>query len=136
MNAMTTTFVPHTTGIPALDLRALDAFRFAAARVTPAHVYRRRRLVAALVLATMVFCGTLVAGELAGRVTGTPGGSPVGAAGEPVIYVVQPGDTLWAIAERLTPEGIDVRHTVDRLSDSAGGSFLQPGQRIELPVGG
>ena len=56
-------------------------------------------------------------------------------AGEPVVYVVQPGDTLWAIAERFTPEGIDVRHTVDRLSDAAGGALLQPGQRIVLPLG-
>ena len=73
---------------------------------------------------------------MAGRATGTPGGVPAGAAGEPVVYVVQPGDTLWAIAERFSPEGIDVRHTVDRLSDAAGGALLQPGQRIVLPLGG
>ncbi|MCH2412552.1 MAG: LysM peptidoglycan-binding domain-containing protein, partial [Acidimicrobiales bacterium] len=96
----------------------------------------RRRLVAALVLATTVFSATLVADELAGRATGTPGGVPAGAASEPVVYVVQPGDTLWAIAERFSPEGIDVRHTVDRLSDAAGGALLQPGQRIVLPLGG
>tara|TARA_B100002003_G_scaffold53367_1_gene48652 strand:+ start:4281 stop:4685 length:405 start_codon:yes stop_codon:yes gene_type:complete len=134
MRTMTMTFVPHPTGRPSLG--ALGAFRAVPARVTPTHVYRRRRMVAALVLATTIFCGTLVAGELAGRVNGVPGGAPAGAAGEPVVYVVQPGDTLWAIAERLTPAGIDVRHTVDRLTIAAGGALLQPGQRIELPVGG
>ncbi|MEE1563813.1 MAG: LysM peptidoglycan-binding domain-containing protein [Acidimicrobiales bacterium] len=131
---MTMTFVPHPTGRPSLG--ALGAFRAVPARVTPTHVYRRRRMVAALVLATTIFCGTLVAGELAGWVNGVRGGAPAGAAGEPVVYVVQPGDTLWAIAERLTPAGIDVRHTVDRLTTAAGGALLQPGQRIELPVGG
>jgi hypothetical protein len=131
MSTMTTTFVPHPTVTSRLDLRPLGTLRAA-----PAGVYRRRRLVAALVLATTGFSATLVADELAGRATGTPGGVPAGASGEPVVYVVQPGDTLWAIAERFSPEGIDVRHTVDRLSDAAGGALLQPGQRIVLPLGG
>ena len=69
---MTTTFVPHPTVTSRLDLRPLGTLR-----VAPAGVYRRRRLVAALVLATTVFSATLVADELAGRATGTPGGAPV-----------------------------------------------------------
>ena len=67
------------------------------------------------------------------RVTGTPGSAVVEAAGEPVVYVVQPGDTLWSIAERITPDDRDIRHTVDRLAASTGGAMLQPGQRVVLP---
>ncbi|MGI9607279.1 MAG: LysM peptidoglycan-binding domain-containing protein [Acidimicrobiales bacterium] len=46
------------------------------------------------------------------------------------IYVVQPGDTLWAIAARVAPEGTDVRDVVDRLRVSAGTANLDVGQRI------
>jgi len=80
--------------------------------------------------------GTLamLGGELLGQVSGTPGATPAGAAGEPVVYVVQPGDTLWEIARRLSPPGRDLRYIVDRLAADSGGPLLQPGQRIILPV--
>ena len=47
--------------------------------------------------------------------------------------VVQPGDTLWGIASALAPEG-DPRALVDQLSDLAGGSQIQPGQQLVVPV--
>jgi Tfp pilus assembly protein FimV len=49
----------------------------------------------------------------------------------PTAMVVQPGDTLWAIAERLQPEG-DVRPLVDELARRAGGAAVVAGQRIDL----
>jgi len=98
-------------------------------------VYRRRRTLAAAVLATAVFLASLAGGELVGRVNGSPGSTPVGAAGEPVVYVVQPGDTLWEIAERINPPGVDLRLTVDRLAVASGGPLILPGQRITLPSG-
>ena len=42
---------------------------------------------------------------------------------------------FWSIAERVSPDGRDIRHTVDRLSVVTGGSLLHPGQRIVLPYG-
>ncbi len=104
------------------------------ARALPAGVYRRRRTVVATAVALMVFALAMLGGELLGQVSGTPGATPAGAAGEPVVYVVQPGDTLWEIARRLSPPGRDLRYIVDRLAADSGGPLLQPGQRIILPV--
>jgi nucleoid-associated protein YgaU len=48
------------------------------------------------------------------------------------VYIVQPGDTLWSIAERLDPAG-DPRPTMTALSEQAGGDTLRPGERLILP---
>jgi LysM repeat protein len=106
----------------------------AASAVSP-RVYRQRRFLAAVVLGLLVSALSLLGGELIGRVTGTTGAPAVAAVGEPIVHVVQPGDTLWSIAVSINPNGRDLRATVDRLVDAAGGSILQPGQRIALPVG-
>jgi len=45
--------------------------------------------------------------------------------------VVQPGDTLWAIARRLRPSG-DIRLLVDELARRAGGAALVSGQRLDV----
>jgi Tfp pilus assembly protein FimV len=48
--------------------------------------------------------------------------------------VVQPGDTLWSIARRLSPEpGTDVRPVVDALAAARDGRPLEVGERIVLP---
>jgi nucleoid-associated protein YgaU len=60
---------------------------------------------------------------------------PVGAGAStspaPTEWVVQPGDTLWSIAERLRP-GADVRPLVDELAARAGGADVSAGDRIDL----
>ena len=104
-------------------------------RVAGPGTYRRRRILVAALLGLVLSALPLLGGELIGRVTGTPGATMVEASGEPVIYVVQPGDTLWSIAERVNPPGRDLRYTVDRLSKVTGGSLLHPGQRIVIPSG-
>ena len=68
---------------------------------------------------------------LAGRVGQADAGLDGPAPSAPV-YVVQPGDTLWTIAAKLDPDS-DPRELVGRLTESAGGADLVPGQRIELP---
>ena len=104
-------------------------------RVAGPGTYRRRRILVAALLGLLLSALPLLGGELIGRVTGTPGATLVEASGQPVIYVVQPGDTLWSIAERVNPPGRDLRYTVDRLSKVTGGSLLHPGQRIVIPSG-
>lgn len=49
--------------------------------------------------------------------------------------VVEPGETLWDIAARHTPES-DPRRTVDRIIDlnSLSSPVVQPGQQLRLPA--
>ncbi len=53
-------------------------------------------------------------------------------------YTVGNGDTLWAIAANLTPEGRDVRDTMAEIQDvnAMSGSQLQAGEQILLPAVG
>ncbi len=98
-----------------------------------AAVYRRRRVVAAALTLAVAWAGVGLGSEVLGRMTGTDGGlSPVGASGEPVSYVVQPGDTWWDLAAAVAP-GEDPRPVVDALIEANGGAALQVGQRILLP---
>jgi len=50
-------------------------------------------------------------------------------------YTVSNGDTLWAIAANLTPQGRDVRDTVAEIKvvNAMTDSQLQAGQQILLP---
>ncbi len=46
------------------------------------------------------------------------------------VYIVQPGDTLWAIATEVARPGEDIRPIVDSLKALTGGAQLDIGQRI------
>jgi LysM domain len=117
----------------------------------PAHaVYVRRRLVVAmLVLGLITAIGVSARAALADRggvPASTPairsanlasasasGVSPAPAAVVPVIrYIVQPGDTLWSLAERFRGTH-GMSSYVDSLVTANGGSTVQPGQLLLLP---
>jgi hypothetical protein len=97
-------------------------------RTTPA-TYRRRRIVAVLVALAVVVA--------VGRVGVTLGGSPLVTPERPPAsqpagaHVVQPGDSLWSIAQALAP-GEDPRPLVDELSRERGNAPLRPGEVIDL----
>jgi len=91
----------------------------------PTAVYARRRLAVVALLLGLVL-GLVSFGQAAGA-----GRTPEAEAGDALSYVVQPGDTLWAIAVSLT--GGDPRPVVHALTDIAGGPMLQPGQRLLIP---
>ncbi len=87
-------------------------------------IYRRRRVAAAVL--GMAFLA--MAGKAGAALGGFPLAAPERHPAE-VRYVVQPGDSLWSIAQRLEP-GQDPRPVVDELSQSRGGEALTPGEVI------
>lgn len=87
---------------------------------------RRRHRAGLGAVAIVVILMTLLGG---GKEAIAPAAPAMGA-----VAVVQPGETLWEIAERHAPEGMDVRAYVDflvRANDI--GPVLQAGTRIRLP---
>jgi hypothetical protein len=106
--------------------------------------YRRRRL-AVLVLATSALAGGVGAVGYISSLVG-PDGAPVPidarpaaepagpAAADGGVYVVQPGDTYWSIAEAMAPDE-DPRPVVDRLREATGDDVLQAGERLVLDAG-
>jgi len=99
----------------------------------------RRRRLAALVLvvglAVLLAVGLGAVADLAE--VGATGPQPVSGQPAPVAgqtYVVQPGDTLWTIAEEIAP-GDDPRPVVDALRDANGGPELEVGTELILDVG-
>ena len=105
----------------------------APARLPVAAMYRRRRIAAVLLVATVAATLVLAVGGLLASF----GGGPLTASERPgapaAVYVVQPGDTFWEIARRLDPTG-DPRPLVARLVAAHGSPVLVPGQRLALPA--
>lgn len=109
-----------------------------AARAHPA-VYARRRAVAALLVGFLVGLAVVGVQSLLASpaTTAVHQSAPVGTS--PVLrpaaahtHVVQPGESLWAVARQLHPKG-DIRTTVAKLSALNGGAALQVGQVLVLP---
>ena len=126
---MAATVAPYTVVVPARVAR-----RQAGSPALPARpstqVYVRRRLLVSLVFVAVVVA--LVAG--AGNVLANRGSAPASAAAvrPATSYVVQPGDTLWSIAQ--ANHGSAPQSTyVDALVAINGGASLQVGQVITLP---
>jgi hypothetical protein len=107
----------------------------------PVAIYRRRRVAAcvcALVLVVGAWAAVLAgfrllvggpeSGSLTAPVATASAAPPPGA----TVHVVRPGETIWTIAEAITPADQDVRATVDRLVDHNGGATVRPGQRLVL----
>ena len=94
----------------------------------PAAVYRRRRVLAALVGLGVVLVGARVGSAL--------GGNSLAAAERlPHVQqvVVEPGDSLWSIAQRVAP-GHDPRPIVDSLEAQVGTGPLHIGQTLSVPA--
>jgi LysM domain len=97
-------------------------------RRTSVAVRRRRTLLAVT--------GLLLVG-LALPLSGTgghshPTGSALAETGAAVSYTVQPGDSLWSIAERVSPTR-DPRPLVAQMASQLGSDTVVPGERITVP---
>lgn len=113
-----------------------------------AEVYRNRRAAALVLMVLMVIAFGLAVrvgvAVLGGDPASAPGLRPAiasvdapGTFGGQVlmpggVYVVQHGDTLWALARALQPEG-DVSGLVHRLVRLNGGAELAVGDHLVLP---
>jgi len=92
--------------------------------------YQRRRLV--VLVATMLILGVVIAGVIG--TTGTTAQADQAVAGqsiEPRTVIAQPGDTLWAIAQRVAPQA-NVSELVDELV-RLNGDAIVAGQLVRIP---
>lgn len=92
----------------------------------PARLTRRGRVVIVVVAAALLFAAFSL-----GRVSGHAATVPL----PPVRVVVQPGQTLWQLAERIAPSG-DPRVTVERIRaiNHLPGYVVFAGQSLWLPA--
>jgi len=109
----------------------------------PTHAtYVRRRVIVLSFLVTLVLSlGLATQHGLADRGTGPASGAtvgrsgvvPAGAVGAPAgSYVVQPGDTMWTIAERVASPNT-LADYVEALIALHGGTTITVGELIRLP---
>ncbi|HVM66247.1 MAG TPA: LysM domain-containing protein [Acidimicrobiales bacterium] len=132
----------HDRVAPARERRAPQSRRCRASRPGDARTARapaarpaaRRSALAGAFIVAFATCAVWVQGG-----GGRTGSAPLNAPGTgrtataaAHVWVVEPGDTLWGIAERLEP-GTDVRPLVDALSRQVHGRPLQAGERLVVP---
>jgi len=91
-------------------------------------VYRRRRVLAALVGLGLALTIARAGATLGGSSLATPERLP-----HVQQVVVAPGDTLWSIARRAVP-GRDVRPVVDAMVHTLGTSTVVAGEAISVPT--
>jgi LysM repeat protein len=120
----------------ALDPRFVVELSPQPRHAAPTHdVFVRRRIAvvsAAIVSLLLVLGGISVAGRaLAGR-GGVPASAPAAQPVQSAPYVVQPGDTLWSIAQRFRGER-SLAGYVDALVQANAGPDITVGQRLVLP---
>ena len=94
----------------------------------PLRITRRGRLALTAAVALPVLAASILwasPGALAGSTTG-----------EPEVYTVLAGESLWDIAEMIAPEE-DPRAIIDQIRSANGlsGAEVFPGDRLTLPAG-
>jgi len=114
---------------PGARLRLIEQsdrqYRPRSARSHQRAVYRRRRVLAALVGLGLVLAIVRAGATLGGSIA-TPERLP-----HVQLVVAQPGDSLWSVARRAAP-GHDPRPIVDAMEHDLGTSVIAPGQQISV----
>lgn len=128
MSTATLSTSPRTAGYAVVVPGRLAQRRPVAVPTT--QVYIRRRLLATLVLATVLAVAWIGAGSVLASRSGDP--ASAAAARPATSYVVQPGDTLWSIAESHHGSRSQAEY-VDVLVQLNHGATIQVGQVLSLP---
>jgi nucleoid-associated protein YgaU len=110
---------------------ALDTEQLFGHPIRMSRTYVRRRRTTALIVAALL--GAVLVGPVAGAVAGPRHV----AAPKSQTYVVESGDTLWAIASKVRP-GADPRPLIRQLQQVNGvdAGALTPGQSLVIPAAG
>jgi LysM domain len=119
-------------GLPATAVSRPKPASRAARSVGPRRLRltRRGRIVVAI-LAALAACGLFVAGASAAQASG-----PASAHGNATQVIVQPGDTLWSIAQNADPDA-DARAIVQQIlqANRLADPNITAGQRLWVPRG-
>lgn len=98
-----------------------------------AATYRRRRVVAALVLVTVLVVAVQLLQVLGGVAADLGAPAPAAIEGPTVAVEAGPGDTLWSLARQVHPEG-DVRPVVEAMVADRGTAAVEVGQQVRVPA--
>jgi hypothetical protein len=97
-----------------------------------AATYRRRRLVAALVVVTVLVVALQLAQALAGVAAGWAAPSSAPIEGPTVVVEAEAGDTLWSLARQVHPTG-DLRPVVEAMVADRGTAAVDVGDDVRVP---
>jgi len=91
---------------------------------------RRRRLPVTILVGLAVFLGVVGVGFMAGSMAGAP------VPDQTAVVWVQPGETLWGVAERVAP-GYDTEAVVARIRElnNVPANGILPGEPLQVPTG-
>ncbi len=94
----------------------------------PLRITRRGRLVLTAAVSLPVLAASIL--------LASPGAQAGSEAGEPEVYTVLAGESLWDIAEAIAPNE-DPRAVIDQIRSANGlsGAEVFPGDRLILPAG-
>jgi hypothetical protein len=121
------TITTRATARPRPTTQSRRTVAAGSARVISRTTYWRRRAVVAVMVVALLFVMARAGAALGGSTPAAPERHP--AHSSAVSTVVQPGDSLWTVAERLAPDD-DPRPVVDALSSVRHGTVLTPGETI------
>jgi hypothetical protein len=94
----------------------------------PLRITRRGRLALTAAVSLPVLAASIL--------LASPGAQAGSEAGEPEVYTVLAGESLWDIAEAIAPNE-DPRAVIDQIRSANGlsGAEVFPGDRLNLPAG-
>jgi hypothetical protein len=124
------TITTRATARPRPTTQSRRTVAAGSARVVSRTTYWRRRAVVAVMVVAMLFVMARAGAALGGNTPSAPERHPAHSGQvQGATTVVQPGDSLWTVAERLAPDN-DPRPVVDALSAARHGTELTPGETI------